>query len=97
MPRSHQEYHEEELPPLRSGIGSDGEEQEKMCNKVTLEREATEEPLPISYTLYEQPIKVLETPEKLELLGVRLVGCYPQLHLRLPATFNFPSRTVSKT
>ena len=78
-----QEDDEEELPPLQSGSESEGEEEEKTCSRVTHERGAADGPPPVTYTLYEHLIKLLEVAEKLELLAVRLVGGERQLQLRL--------------
>ena len=92
---SPQEDDEEELPPLQSGNESEGEEEEKTCSRVTHERGAADGPPPVAYTLYEHLIELLEAPEKLELLAVRLVGGERQLHLRLRVTCQGVERLVS--
>ena len=92
---SPQEDDEEELPPLQSGSESKGEEEEKTCSRVTNEQGAADRPPTVTYTLYEDLIELLEAPQKLELLGVRLVGGEGQLHLRLRVTFQGVERLVS--
>ena len=60
---SPEEDDEEELPPLQSGSESEGEEEEKTCSRVTHERGAADGPSPVTYTLYEHLIELLEAPE----------------------------------
>ena len=95
MPPGPQEDDEEELPPLQSGSESEGEEEEKTCSRVAHERGAADGPPPVTYTLYEHLIELLEAPEKLELLAVRLVGGERQLHSRLRVTCQGVERLVS--
>ena len=92
---SPQEHDEEELPPLQSGSESEGEEEEKTCSRVTHERGAADGLPSVTYTLYKHLIELLEAPEKLELLAVRLVGGEQQLNLRVRVTCQVVEGLVS--
>ena len=62
---------------------------------MTHERGAADRPPPVTYTLYEHLIELLEAPQKLEPLAVRLVGGEQQLHLRFRVSCQGVERFVS--
>ena len=94
LPSPHED-NKEKSQPLRSGIGNEGEEEEQTCSRVTHEPGAADRPPPVAYILYQHLMELLEAFERLELLGVRLVGSERQLHLRLRVPCQGVERLVS--